>query len=227
MPMTLQNSQAAETLSTQQKALEVNLDPRRYGTFAEIGAGQEVVRWFFRVGGGAGTIAKSMSAYDMKVSDAIYGRAARYVCRATIYRRCLTMNMQAESLIDCGRSRGDTTAFFRICRHRFGDAIFKARMNAMGGWASSSRLTRETRTAKSSSMCACLMPKRRYSKRRLGIVGVNSGARRVRVYSHEPEMLVDSLLDGLINVANRNRHDRVFWNRFPPCRQPIDEPEAR
>src|SRR6187200_450304 len=66
---------------THTKALQVNLDPRRYGTFAEIGAGQEVVRWFFRVGGAAGTIAKSMSAYDMTVSDAIYGRAERYVCR--------------------------------------------------------------------------------------------------------------------------------------------------
>src|ERR1700742_3541931 len=68
-------------LDTHRKALEINLDPRRYGTFAEIGAGQEVVRWFFRVGGAAGTIAKSMSAYDMAVSDAIYARAERYVCR--------------------------------------------------------------------------------------------------------------------------------------------------
>src|SRR5256885_4228139 len=66
---------------THAKALHVNLDKRRYGTFAEIGAGQEVVRWFFRVGGAAGTIAKSMSAYDMAVSDAIYGKADRYVCR--------------------------------------------------------------------------------------------------------------------------------------------------
>src|ERR671924_284191 len=68
-------------VDTHAKALQVNLDARRYGTFAEIGAGQEVVRWFFRAGGAAGTIAKSMSAYDMTVSDAIYGRAERYVCR--------------------------------------------------------------------------------------------------------------------------------------------------
>ena len=60
-----------------QKALAVNLDQRRYGTFAEIGAGQEVVRWFFRAGGAAGTIAKRISAYDMTVSDAIYGHAER------------------------------------------------------------------------------------------------------------------------------------------------------
>ena len=64
---------------THQKALRINLDPRWYGTVAEIGAGQEVARWFFRVGGAAGTIAKSISAYDMAVSDAIYGEADRYV----------------------------------------------------------------------------------------------------------------------------------------------------
>ena len=68
-------------IDTHSKALKINLDPRWYGTFAEIGAGQEVVRWFFRVGGAAGTVAKSMSAYDMKVSDAIYGHADRYVSR--------------------------------------------------------------------------------------------------------------------------------------------------
>src|SRR5215475_4879099 len=70
-----------EPLDTHSKALRVNLDARRYGTFAEIGAGQEVVRWFFRAGGAAEKIAKSISAYDMTVSDAIYGRAERYVCR--------------------------------------------------------------------------------------------------------------------------------------------------
>lgn len=66
-------------LSTTQKAQAVNFDRNQYGTFAEIGAGQEVARWFFRVGGAAGTVAKSMSAYDMAVSDAIYGKASRYV----------------------------------------------------------------------------------------------------------------------------------------------------
>src|SRR6266404_1984544 len=73
-----------ETIDTHSKALRINLDPRWYGTFAEIGAGQEVVRWFFRVGGAAGTIAKSISAYDMKVSDAIYGHAERYVSRGRL-----------------------------------------------------------------------------------------------------------------------------------------------
>src|SRR5205823_12617952 len=55
------------TIDTHSKALKINLDPRSYGTFTEIGAGRAVVPWFFRVGGAAGTVAKSMSAYDMKV----------------------------------------------------------------------------------------------------------------------------------------------------------------
>lgn len=69
-------------LSPDQKALKINLKPEFYGTFAEIGAGQEVVRFFFRAGGASGTIAKAMSAYDKEFSDAIYGTEAknRYVC---------------------------------------------------------------------------------------------------------------------------------------------------
>ena len=62
-------------IGTDKKALRINLESSNYGTFAEIGAGQEVARRFFRVGGAAGTIAKTMSAYDMTFSDAIYGPA--------------------------------------------------------------------------------------------------------------------------------------------------------
>jgi hypothetical protein len=70
-----------DTAGPNQKALAINLDPETFGVFAEIGAGQEVARWFFRVGGAAGTIAKTMSAYDMTVSNAIYGKSDRYVSR--------------------------------------------------------------------------------------------------------------------------------------------------
>ena len=70
--------------STHQKALAINLDQKVYGTLAEIGAAQEVARWLFRVGGAAGSIAKTMSAYDMTVSDEIYGRAGRYVSRERV-----------------------------------------------------------------------------------------------------------------------------------------------
>ena len=66
------------------KALRINVEKRFYGTFAEIGAGQEVARHFFSVGGAAGTIAKTISAYDMTFSDAIYGAGDRYVSRARL-----------------------------------------------------------------------------------------------------------------------------------------------
>lgn len=75
-------------LTPAQKALRINLDPTIYGTFAEIGAGQEVVRWFFRAGGASGTVAKAMSAYDKAFSDAIYGKEekGRYVCESRLHK---------------------------------------------------------------------------------------------------------------------------------------------
>lgn len=69
-----------DKLTTQEKALRINLRKEIYGSFAEIGAGQEVAANFFKVGGASGTVAKTMSAYDMKFSDAIYGVCERYVC---------------------------------------------------------------------------------------------------------------------------------------------------
>jgi hypothetical protein len=72
---------SSPSLTTQQKALAINLAAKWYGSIAEIGGGQEVARWFFRAGGAAGTVAKTISAYDMAVSDAIYGHAKRYVSR--------------------------------------------------------------------------------------------------------------------------------------------------
>lgn len=75
-------------LETEQKALEINLDESIYGTFAEIGAGQEVARHFFQAGAAAGTIAKTMSAYDKTYSDKIYGTetSGRYVCENRLYK---------------------------------------------------------------------------------------------------------------------------------------------
>src|SRR5580704_16533967 len=99
-----------EILSTHQKALQVNLDPSKYGTFAEIGAGQEVARWFFKVGGAAGTISKSISAYDMTVSDAIYGHSKRYVSRERL--QGMLDHEHALNIERLKAARGDSTAFF-------------------------------------------------------------------------------------------------------------------
>ena len=95
---------------THQKALQINLDSTKYGVFAEIGAGQEVARWFFRVGGASGTIAKTISAYDMKVSDAIYGVADRYVSQ----RRLESMlSYEYDLLVErLAETRGEATKFF-------------------------------------------------------------------------------------------------------------------
>jgi len=68
-------------MDTHERTLAINLDRTVFGTFAEIGAGQEVARWFLQAGGASGTVAKTISAYDMVVSDAIYGKAGRYVSR--------------------------------------------------------------------------------------------------------------------------------------------------
>lgn len=97
-------------LDPSQKAFDINLDNGVYGTFAEIGAGQEVARHFFRAGGAAGTIAKSMSAYDMTVSDDIYGKSGRYVSK----ERLETMlGHEYNQLIDrLEGQRGKETCFF-------------------------------------------------------------------------------------------------------------------
>lgn len=101
---------ADPTLSTRQKALALNMDATTYGTFAEIGAGQEVARSFFSVGGAAGTIAKSISAYDMAVSDALYGTAQRYVSRQRLTSMLDKEFAELRERLD--PKRGDAKRFF-------------------------------------------------------------------------------------------------------------------
>ena len=101
---------ANEYVDTSQKARRINDDANRYGTFAEIGAGQEVARWFFRAGGAAGTVAKTISAYDMAVSDAIYGPTDRYVSR---HRLHTMLDHEYGLLVErLKEKRGATTRFF-------------------------------------------------------------------------------------------------------------------
>jgi hypothetical protein len=99
--------------TTRDKALELNLDPQIYGTFAEIGAGQETANWFFRVSGAAGLVAKTISAYDMTMSDAIYGRARRYVSADRL--NAMLDHENAILLERLGPKRGKDTTFFSFC----------------------------------------------------------------------------------------------------------------
>ena len=101
---------AQPAMSTQEKALAINLDAGKFGTFAEIGAGQEVARWFFHVGHASATVAKSMSAYDMVISDILYGATDHYVSRARLESM---LEREWNQLIErLDRLRGERTGFF-------------------------------------------------------------------------------------------------------------------
>ena len=102
-----------KVLKTYEKALALNLDRSKYGVFAEIGAGQETANWFFRVSASAGTVAKTISAYDMTMSDAIYGRTSRYVSQD----RLISMLRYEYGLLEerLAATRGNETTFFAFC----------------------------------------------------------------------------------------------------------------
>jgi hypothetical protein len=99
-----------EKLNAHQKALHINLDPTSYGSFAEIGAGQEVARWFLVAGGASGTVAKSISAYDKEVSDDLYGFGARYVSKERL--EAMMDSEWAQLINQLKKSRGSNTRFF-------------------------------------------------------------------------------------------------------------------
>ena len=180
-------------LTTHEKALRINLDPVRYGTFAEIGAGQEVARWFFRVGAAAGSISKSISAYDMAVSDAIYGHCKRYVSRER-----LQSMLDYEHRLNLERlrpSRGETTAFFA-----FADTVSARNFhgtNECHGWMGV-KYQAHPRDDDSQILIHVRMLDHENSLQQeaLGIVGVNL-LYAASFLHHEPEKMLESLLDNL------------------------------
>jgi hypothetical protein len=181
------------TADTLQKALQINLDPRWYGTIAEIGAGQEVARWFFRAGGAAGTVAKSISAYDMAVSDAVYGKSGRYVSMARL-QAMLDLEFQL-NLERLDAERGDSNAFFA-----FADTV-TARGYRGGsechGWMGVKFQARPHDEPSQIIMHVRMLDaEAALQQEALGVVGVNllHGAFFLH---HEPETLVESLLDRL------------------------------
>lgn len=105
-----QTVSAQEKIDTHQKALSINLDPQIFGSFAEIGAGQEVARWFLQVGGASATVAKTISAYDKEVSDVLYGAGTRYVSRPRL--QSMLEHEWSDLLSQLSASRGSTTRFF-------------------------------------------------------------------------------------------------------------------
>jgi len=113
MPVSLLGDQPFEnTPSLEAKALRINLNDNIYGTFAEIGAGQEVARHFFRCGGASGTIAKTMSAYDKNFSDAIYGKGKSYVSEERLNKcsiwKSITLRKEFQRKIETKKSSSPT-----------------------------------------------------------------------------------------------------------------------
>ena len=103
---------SSDRLTTEDKALKINLKEDIYGCFAEIGAGQEVAANFFKAGGSSGTIAFTRSAYDMKVSDVMYGPTPRYVCEE---RLTTMLSAEYEQLKDVLPEKNKESRFFAFC----------------------------------------------------------------------------------------------------------------
>jgi len=181
------------TLSTHDKALRINIDAARYGTFAEIGAGQEVARWFFHVGGAAGTVAKTISAYDMAVSDAVYGPGKRYVSRQRL--QVMLDHEWALLLERLNTARGGATKFFV-----FADTVTAksySRQDEGQGWLGI-RFQAQVNAPPSEIIIHSRMWDQENARQQeaLGILGVNliHGA----FYDHgRPQELIGSLMNDL------------------------------
>jgi nicotinic acid mononucleotide adenylyltransferase len=178
---------------TGQKAFHVNLDSKKYGTFAEIGAGQEVARWFFRVGGASGTVAKTISAYDKNVSDAIYGPADRYVSRRRLQQMLdYEYNLLIERL---DASRGAETCFFA-----FSDTVAArsfTRHDDSNGWLGIKfQATPRAEPSQVMIHVRLLDDENQREQEALGVIGVNLiyGA---LFHFDRPHYLISSLLDQL------------------------------
>lgn len=186
-------SEKKELLTTNRKALTINLDGTRYGTIAEIGAGQEVSRIFFQVGGASGAIAKTMSAYDMTFSDAIYGKAPRYVSR----ERLQTMLDHEYRLLKerLSEKRGDRTRFFV-----FADTVaaksFKGPTDGHG-WLGIRFQHNPLEEPSDIIIHVRLWDKENIQQQQaLGIVGVNLTYGAFN-YASDPSQLIQSLVDNI------------------------------
>lgn len=175
------------------KALKVNLQPDCYGSFAEIGAGQEVVRWFFQAGGAAGTVSKSISAYDMKVSDSLYGECARYVCKERLDSMLDAEQSQNESILN--EQRGSSSCFFT-----FADtvsAINFQKTNDCHGWMGVRFQSSPGGPNSTLSIHVRMLDRENSDQQQaLGVVGVNL-IYGVFFLRDDPSKLIASLIDSL------------------------------
>ncbi|NVJ65694.1 MAG: TonB-dependent receptor [Gammaproteobacteria bacterium] len=188
-------------ISTKQKALAVNLNNNQYGTIVEIGAGQEVARQFFSAGAAAGTVAKTMSAYDMQVSDDIYGKAGRYVSR----ERLEQMLSHEYDLLHkrLGEVRSDETQYFSYAATV--TARSYSQKNECHGWIGMRlQLAADAPPSEILMHVRMLDDTNREQSEALGIFGVNVvyGAFN---YAKDPKVFIESLLDNLVDGFGQKR----------------------
>jgi hypothetical protein len=159
-----------EKFDAHRKALSLNLDGTIFGSFAEIGAGQEVARWFLRVGAASGTVAKTISAYDKEVSDQIYGAGTRYVSRPRV--QAMLESEWEQLLAQLQATRGADTKFFA-----FVDTISArnyAGTNDCHGWLGLRFLRQPGETLNDIILHINLMdPSNAQQQEAVGILGVN------------------------------------------------------
>ncbi len=183
-------------LTPKEKALKINLDPTFYGSFAEIGAGQETAAMFFKSGGASGTIAKTMSAYDMAFSNAIYGpeESGRYVCLPRVIKM---LNKEYELLPERLSHRISNTCFFVFANTV--EALNYRRTNEGHGW-----LGVKFQLRPQSEPNECIIHVRLLDndpiqqQNTLGIVGVNLIYGCLYMH-HNPEALMNSIVDEVTN----------------------------
>ena len=179
-------------VGTNRKAFQINLDRQKYGTFAEIGAGQEVARRFFHVGGAAGTIAKTMSAYDMTFSDAIYGPADRYVSRV---RLNTMLDHEYDLLLERLEKKLGSERTFFVFADTVAARSFKEHNESHGWLGVRFQSTPRGEPSQIIIHVRMLDESNVDQQEALGVVGVNLlyGA----FYHSEPEQLISSLQENL------------------------------
>ncbi len=204
-----------QMIKTEQKALDINLNDPIYGTFAEIGAGQEVARNFFQAGAAAGTIAKTMSAYDKTYSDAIYGEepSNRYVSENRLYKMLdHEWNLMEERLSE---SRPDANFFV------FADtvqAINYTRTIKGNGWLGLRfRLRPDGPINDMVLHVKMLDTNNRLQQESIGVLGVNM-IYAIFYYNDHPEKMVRSLVDNIkdrvsIDLLRINGEDFNFFDK--------------
>lgn len=183
-------------LTTEEKALKINLTSDIYGCFAEIGAGQEVAANFFKAGGSSGTIAHTQSAYDMKVSDSMYGKAQRYVCE----ERLVTMlDCEYRSLVNKLPGKNKESRFFAFCNTV--ESLNYHKTNQGQGWVGM-RFQLEIDEAPNDVILHVKMHDNSHKAQQeaLGILGVNL---IYACYFHNHDL--DEFLASLVHRLNRDR----------------------